>query len=67
MKVVFYSTHCPRCKGLEMKLKAKGVEYEECNDVNEMLRLGLSAAPALSVDGKLMGFAESMKWVGGLA
>jgi hypothetical protein len=28
-----------------------------------MRKLGLKAAPALYVDGKLMGFSEAVKWV----
>lgn len=63
MEVVFYSTHCPRCRALEMLLKKAKIEYTEKNDVNEMLSLGLSSAPGLSVDGKMMGFAESMAWI----
>ena len=66
MEVIFYSTHCPQCRGLEMQLKAKKVEYTECDDQQEMLRLGLQSAPALSVDGKIMNYAESLQWLRGL-
>lgn len=62
-EVVFYSTHCPRCKVLEMKLKAKNIEYIENNDTEEMLHLGLKSAPALKVGEKLMDFSEAVKWV----
>lgn len=66
MNVIFYSTHCPQCKGLEMQLKAKKVDYVECTDREEMLRVGLQSAPALSVDGKIMNYAESLAWLRGL-
>ena len=65
MKIIFYSTHCPKCRMLEMKLKQKSIVYEECNDVSEMLSLGLHSAPGLSVDGKVMDFKESVNWVNG--
>ena len=36
MKVILYTTHCPKCKVLTTKLKAKGVDYEEVTDVDVM-------------------------------
>ena len=63
MRVIFYSTHCPRCKVLEVKLQKKGIEYEEHNDKQEMLALGLQSAPALSVDGQLMTFKAAIDWI----
>ena len=66
MNVIFYSTHCPQCRGLEMLLKNKKVEYTVCDDTEEMIRIGLQSAPALSVDGKIMTYAESIKWLQGL-
>ena len=63
--VILYSTHCPKCRVLETKLKQKNIEYEECNDIEEMLKLGIQEAPQLEVDGKLMTFGEAVKWVNG--
>ena len=62
-KVIFHSSHCPRCQVLEKKLKDKGIEYEENNDIQVMLDKGLDVAPALEVDGKLMGFKEAVDWI----
>lgn len=62
-KVIFHSSHCPRCQVLERKLKDKGIEYEENNDIHVMLSKGLETAPALEVDGKLMGFKEAVDWI----
>ena len=61
--VVFYSTHCPKCGILEKKLKQANIEYTENNDVNTMLAKGMTSALSLEVDGKLMGFAESVEWI----
>lgn len=63
MEIIFYSTHCPRCKVIESKLAKKGIKYEERNDVQEMLALGLKSAPALSVDGELMDFKAANDWI----
>ena len=62
-KIVFYSTHCPRCLILGKKLKEKGIQYEENNDVQAMLDKGLEMAPALEVDGKMMDFKEAVAWI----
>lgn len=62
-KVIFYSSKCPRCLVFEKKLQAKGVKYEECNDVQLMLSKGLETAPALEVDGTMMNFKEAAEWI----
>lgn len=61
--VVFYSTHCPKCSVLEKKLKQANIEYTEINDVRTMLAKGMTSAPNLEVDGKLMGFTEAVEWI----
>lgn len=63
MKVIFYSTHCPRCNVLETKLKQKGIEFIENNDVEEMKALGLQSAPALKVEDKVMDFGDAIHWI----
>lgn len=62
-KLIFFSTHCPKCKALEMLLKKKNIEYEEHNNIQEMLKLGLQSAPGLMVNGKIMNFPEAMSWI----
>ena len=64
MEVIFYSTNCPKCKVLMAKMKQKGIEYKEINDVDFMLSKGIKSAPAIEIDGKVMDFSESVKWVG---
>ena len=61
--IVFYSTHCSKCSILEKKLKQANIEYTENNDVDTMVAKGMTTAPSLEVDGKLMGFAESVEWI----
>lgn len=63
MNVVMYSTNCPKCRVLEMKLKAKGVDHSVVTDVDEMVAKGMTSAPALEVDGKMMDFGEAVKWL----
>ena len=61
--IKMYTTHCPKCKVLYMKMMNKNIQFTEVEDIEEMKRLGLKSAPALDVDGKLMGFAEALEWV----
>ena len=62
-EIILFSTHCPRCKVLEMKLKQKNISYTECDNVDEMLKLGLRSAPGLSVDGKVLEFKDAIDWI----
>ena len=66
MKVVLYSTHCPRCEVLEEKLKKANIEYEEINDVDTMLAKGYTTTPMLEVEGKSMEFKEANSWINSL-
>lgn len=61
--VIFYSTHCPKCMILELKLKQKSIEYKENNNVDEMLSKGITSAPCLEVDGELLDFGKAVKWI----
>ena len=63
--IVLYSTGCPQCKALEMKLDKKNISYSICNDTSVMAKLGMKAAPALQLveDGPVMSFTEAVKWV----
>ena len=64
--VILYSTNCPRCRALEMRLDAKGIEYETCTDTKRMLDMGMTSAPALEADGRLMNFADAIRWLNSL-
>lgn len=59
-----YTTHCPKCKVIEKKLAAKGLEYEEIDNIDTILavanKIGLNSAPLLETDdGKILNFAEA--------
>lgn len=62
-KVIFWSTHCPRCNVLEVKLKQKKINYEENNSVEEMTAKGFKEAPKLEVDGVVMDFKQAVDWI----
>ena len=64
--VVLYTTGCPKCRVLSKKLDGKNVEYEVCDSVDEMLKLGLTEAPALGVDDKILNYHDAVEWVNNL-
>lgn len=63
--VILYSTGCPKCTVLETKLEQHGIRYFKNSSADEMLALGLTEAPALSVNGEIMGFMEAVRWIDG--
>ena len=62
MKVILYTTHCPRCEILSEKLNEAGVQYETKEDPEEMLKLGFMSAPVLKVDDEIYSFREACLW-----
>ena len=63
MQITLFSTRCPRCSVLEKKLKQKGIDYNEVNDVSIMEGKGFLSVPILEVDGKIMDFKEANDWI----
>lgn len=63
MNIILYSTGCPKCNILKKKLADAHMEYTVVEDVDVMLSKGLKDVPWLEVDGNLMNFADSSKWI----
>lgn len=63
MKIILYTTNCPKCRILEAKLNNKKMEYKIETNIDEMLAKGLMSAPGLEVDGQLMDFVAANKWI----
>lgn len=61
--VKLFSTHCPKCNILTKKLQENNIEYEEENDVDTMLSLGITTVPMLEVDEKLINFKDAINWI----
>lgn len=58
-----YSTGCPKCKILKKKLDDAGISYEENNNTEDMIKLGIEQVPVLCTDETLLGFGEAVKWI----
>ena len=63
MNIILYSTGCPKCNILKKKLEDAQMEYSVVEDVDVMLSKGLKEVPWLEVDGSLMNFVDSSKWI----
>lgn len=66
MKIILYSTHCPRCEILEEKLKNKGIEYIEENSIDVMQEKGIMSVPMLEYNGELLDFGKAVKLINSL-
>lgn len=63
LMITLFSTNCPKCKVLTMKLDKKGINYTKVEDVDVMLAKGIKTAPYLEVDNELMDFTQAVAWV----
>lgn len=63
MKIVLYTTYCPKCKVLEKKLQQKNLVYEEVTDIDVMTEKGFMSVPVLEVDGEIMDFKAASDWI----
>lgn len=63
MNVILYSTGCPKCNILKKKLADAKIDYSVIEDVDVMVSKGLKDVPWLEVDGNLMNFVDSSKWI----
>lgn len=58
-----YTTHCPKCNVLYKKLESSGIEFETCEDMEELVNKGFKTAPILEVDGRFMEFKQAVDWL----
>ena len=65
MDIILYTTHCPRCKVLETKLKEKKINYYICDDLNIMEDKGIITSPILDIGNNLLDFGQAIKWLKG--
>lgn len=63
MKIVLYTSGCPKCEVLKKKLNDKGINYTVFSDIDKMIEMGMTEMPMLSVDNKLMDFQNAIKWI----
>lgn len=61
--IVLYSNHCPICKIVEKKLKAKDVKYSMIDDIEWLLDIGFETMPVLKVDNSFKTGSEIFEFI----
>lgn len=61
--IKLYTTHCPKCRILETKLRQQNIEFEISTDIDEIIQKGFQAAPVLEIDGELIDYGKAIQWV----
>lgn len=57
MQITLYTNRCPCCEVLEAALKAASLDFEAVTDTGQMLSMGMTHLPMLSVDGTMMNYS----------
>ena len=60
---ILYSTGCPKCKILKVKLDKLGIEYTTIEDMDLMQAKGFKEVPKLEVDGVVYSFKDAVDWL----
>ena len=65
--ITLYSTHCPKCKVLELKLNQKKVDFNVIDNPDAVVAFGaqhnIMSAPILDVDGCAYDFSDAVKFL----
>lgn len=61
---IYTTESCARCKLLKERMKAKGINFKENQDEDEIIKLGFLTAPIVKLeDGELLDFGKAVSWV----
>ncbi len=63
MITVYSKPDCPKCRVLKMKLASKNLAYEDCQDIDRMIGMGLDSLPVMEVDGQRLTFEDAVKYI----
>ena len=62
--IIFYSTDCPKCKILKKILMTNNITFNENNNIDEMVSLGIEQVPIIKLeDNTLLDYNEALKWI----
>lgn len=63
VKVVLYTTDCPKCRILKKRLDNQNIQYTVCSDKELMLERGFTEVPMLEVNNQVFNFTEGLNWI----
>ena len=62
--IIYSSPSCPQCRMIKMQLNAKGIEYNEIQDVSTLKSMNISKIPTLKVNNDFfVGAQKIMSWI----
>lgn len=57
---------CGQCRAIHTLLDKKNIQYEECQDIDYMISIGIKHTPVLEVDDKKLIGAEIFSYINGV-
>jgi glutaredoxin len=64
LDIIVYTTEaCGRCNILKDKIKKKNIDFKECQDINEMKKLGINAVPVLKLNDDFLDYKAAVRWI----
>ena len=63
MSIKLFTSHCPKCRVIETKLKQKNIEYTEETNLQEVIDAGFKSVPILKVDDKYYKFEDANRLI----
>lgn len=65
--IVFYTSHCPKCKVLKQLMNKKQIEYIEVDDANNYMPIAednnIMSMPFAKIDGKIYNTKELQNYI----
>lgn len=61
--VKVYSTGCPRCNVLKIKLEQANIPFEIVDDLDFLIKKGFQSVPVLDTGKDLLEFASAVEWI----
>jgi hypothetical protein len=64
MKAIVYTTGCPRCRVLAVKLSNAGIDFDTSSDVDLIINAGFTEVPVLQIEEDIfLTFTEALDWI----
>jgi len=66
-EIILYSTHCPKCKTVELLLAKKNLEFFMVDDTEKVVKVGqehgILGAPILQVGDEFFDFSKAVQYL----
>lgn len=66
-QVIFYTTHCPKCKALLTLMTVKKIEHTIVDDRDTVMKVaeehGILSAPFASINGEIYDVKKLQQWI----